>query len=140
MKLSNFDSIDLSAPSTGSYVRHFSENASTSANLTAYGVSYLSYSTAANKYTLAAPITGVEKTIILNSTKVMDSTAINTNIYTGSTAITIMGNSTTYKDNLYINIQPPYASIRLLGLSTAQWGVIGTYGAVQLSTANTYTS
>jgi hypothetical protein len=140
MNLSKFDYLDLSSPSTGAYAKDFSESGSTASNLTPFGISTISYSSAANTYTLAAPITNVEKVIILNSTKVPDSTAINTRIYTGSTAITIMSDSTTYVENLYINVQPPFASIRLLGLSTSQWGVLSKHGAVQLSTANTYTT
>jgi hypothetical protein len=35
---------------------------------------------------------------------------------------------------------PPYASIKLVGLSTAEWGVLNTYGAVQLTTAAGYTT
>lgn len=139
MKLNRLDYIDLNTES-GSYIAMAQETASTATNLRAFGMSLLPYSTAANKFTLSAPIAGVEKTIVLNSTLVADSTAINTTIYTGSTAIVIRDNSTLYNDKLYINVQPPYANIRLIGLSTSQWGVIGTHGAVQFSTAGTYSS
>ena len=118
----------------------FTEAGTTSTGLKSYGQSILPYSSAANLFTLNAPITGVEKVICLDSTKVADTTAINTAVYTGSTAILIMDSSTTYAPKLFINMLPPYASVRMVGLSTATWGVLGTYGAVQLTTAAGYTT
>lgn len=138
MKLSQFETLEFA--STGGYTNEYQEVATTSVNLLPYGISTISYSTSANQYTLGAPIAGVEKVIVLNSTKVSDSTSINTRVYTGSTDISIVSNTTTYKDSLYINVQPPYALAKLIGLSTSKWGVVGAYGAVQFSTANTYTS
>ena len=117
------------------------ESGSTASNLTAYGLSLLSYSTAdAKLYTLDAPVTGKRKILTLNTTAVPDSTAIDVSVYTGSTAIFIRDNSTAYTEKLYINMLPPFASVELIGLSTAEYGVLTTYGAVQFSTAGTYTT
>lgn len=116
------------------------EVATTSANLMAYGVSQIPYSSAANLFTLDPPKTGVRKTLVLTSTKVADSTTIAMSIYTGSTAIGIKDNSTTYNPKLYVNMIPPYACVELIGLSTSEWGVIGTHGGAQISTAVTYSS
>ena len=73
MKLNSQDYIDLS---NGNYISPNQETGTTTTSLKAYGISTVPYSTAANLFTLGAPITGVEKTLILNSTLVADSTAI----------------------------------------------------------------
>lgn len=137
MKLNSLDTLDLG---NGNYIIPNLETATTTANLAAYGISTIPYTTIPNVYTLAAPITGVEKTILMTATTGTNATAVNTAIYTGSTAITISANSTTLVYPLFINLQPPYCSVQLIGLSTAKWGVLGTYGAVQFSTAGTYTT
>jgi hypothetical protein len=118
-----------------------SETGSTATNLTADGVSFLAYSSAANTYTLDAPVTGVIKSLVLGTTLVADSTAIAISVYTGSTAIHILDNSTAIALKLYANFLPPMGSIQLVGLSTILWGVLGTaYGTVQLTTAAGYTT
>lgn len=124
---------------------NYTETGSTGTNLKAYGHSQVTYSTAAaNKYTLDAPIVGIEKILTMTSTKVMDSTSVVTTVYTGSTAIFIRNNTTTYSaDNalpLYVSMQPPYSCVKLIGLTTALWGIVGTYGAVQFSTQQVYSS
>lgn len=117
------------------------ETGSTASNLVADGVSFLDYSSAANTYTLDAPVTGVIKSLVLDSTLVADSTAIAISVYTGSTAILIYDNSTAIAPKLYVNFLPPLGTIQLVGLSTIAWGVMGTpYGAVQLTTAAGYTT
>ena len=142
MILSRTDFLDLDASgnSTGSFIVEARETASTTVNLKAFGVSIVPYTTADNTFTLDAPITGVRKSIIMNSTLAPDAVAKDTNIYTGSTAIFIKDNSTTYNPKLYASLQPPFASLELLGLSTSEWGVIGSHGAVQFSTAAGYTT
>ena len=131
---SNDYDLNLKAPLGGL------EIGSTAANLSAHGISSIPYSTVANVLTLDAPVYGVEKDIYMNSTAVTDTTAITTMVHTGSTAIFIRDNSTAYAKKLYASFQPPYAHLKLLGLSTAEWGVISTYGAVQFTTAVGYTT
>jgi hypothetical protein len=118
----------------------YKEDGSTASNLTANGISVLPYTSAANTFTIDAPVVGVEKIVALKSTAVADSTAIAISVYTGSTAILINDDSTTYAPKLYINFLPPFGSVKLVGLTTAEWGVLGTYGAVQLTTAAGYTT
>ena len=116
------------------------EDASTASNLKSHGISLVPYSSATNAFTLDAPIAGVRKTLVMNAGVIADSTAINTSIYTGSTAILIQDNSTTVAPKLYVNILPPYANVELLGLSTSEWGIVSSYGAVQFTTAAGYTT
>ena len=122
------------------YASNLNETGSTSTNLSAKGLSLVAYSSVANTFTLSPPETGVEKIIAMDSTKVADSTSIAISIYSGSTAILFRDNTTTYTEKLYINMLPPYAGVKLVGLSTSKWGVLGTHGAVQFSTAAGYTT
>lgn len=108
---------------------------STAANLANNGISTLSWSTAGDPaYTLAAPAAGVEKTIVLNTTAVQDTTGIFSSVYSGSTATFFIDNSTAYAPKLYVGFQPPYSAVKLVGLSTAQWGVLAAYGGTKFST------
>lgn len=117
------------------------ETGTTATALVNYGASLLSYSTAdAKAYTLSAPAVGVGKTLILNTTVAPDTTAIFSSVYTGSTAIFIMDNSTAYAPKLYAGLGPPYALLELVGVTTAVWGVKTAYGNVKFSTAATFTT
>jgi len=116
------------------------EDGSTGTNLANHGVSLLTYSTAANLFTLDAPVAGRKKEIVLNSTVAPDATAIAFSVYSGSADIFIRDNSTTFTKPLYVNMLPPYASVSLIGLSTSEWGVLSSFGAVDFSTAAGYTT
>jgi len=122
------------------YASNLNETGSTSTNLSAKGLSLISYSSVANTFTLAPPEKGVEKVIAMDSTKVADSTAIAISIYSGSTAIFFRDDSTTYTEKLFINMLPPFSSVKMIGLSTSKWGIISNKGAVQFSTAAGYTT
>lgn len=125
--------------SSGCYINN--ETGTTTANLLSNGLSVLTgYSTNGQKYTLSAPYVGAEKTLVLKTTAVADTTGVPVNIYSGSTATFFRDASTAYKEMLYINMLPPYACARLVGISTAEWMVMGTYGRVQVSTAVTFTT
>lgn len=125
--------------SSGCYVNN--ETGTTTASLLSNGLSILTgYSTAGQKYTLGAPYVGAEKTVVLKTTSVADTTGVPVNIYSGSTATFFRDASTAYKEMLYINMLPPYACARLVGISTAEWMVMGTFGRVQTSTGVTYTT
>jgi len=116
------------------------ETGTTSANLANYGVSLLPYSTDNNTYTLDAPAVGVEKILAMQSTEVPDATAKFAAVYTGSTATLIMDNSTAYAPKLYVGLQPPYSYVRLVGLTTAVWGIDSIYGGTKLSTSATFST
>ena len=117
------------------------ETGSTATSLVNYGVSLLSYSSdAGNAYTLSAPALGVRKVLALQTTAVPDTTGIFSSVYTGSTAIFIMDNSTTYAPKLYAGFGPPYARIELEGHSTALWGVVSAYGNAKLSTSAVFST
>lgn len=117
------------------------ETGSTAANLVNYGVSLLTYSSGAGKaYTLGAPALGVRKALILQTTAVPDTTGVFSSVYTGSTAILIMDNSTTYAPKLYAGLGPPYARIELEGHSTALWGVVNAYGNAKFSTSAAFST
>lgn len=117
------------------------ETGSTATNLVNYGVSLLSYSTDGGKaFTLAAPALGVGKMLVLNTTAAPDTTGVFSSVYTGSTAIFIMDNSTTYAPKLYAGLGPPYSLIELVGVTTALWGVKAAYGNAKFSTAATFTT
>jgi hypothetical protein len=125
MRLSRNDIIDLNS-STGEYMKSYYEDASTSANIKPYGISFLQSSTAAGtmkKYTLDAPIKGVTKELVLQSTVAPAGSSDATQIGTGSTAIIIIGYGTTAIATEYTNIamQVPYTYARLLGVSTSKW-------------------
>lgn len=117
------------------------ETGSTGTNLVNYGVSLLGYSTDGGKaYTLSAPAIGIEKTLILNTTLAPDTTGVFSSVYTGSTAIFIMDNSTTYAPKLYAGFGPPYSIVELVGVTTALWGVRNAYGNAKFSTSATFST
>ena len=124
----------------GANTVRYTETGSTAANLVNYGVSLLPYSTDSNTYTLAAPAVGVEKILAMQSVSVPDATAKFAAVYTGSTATLIMDNSTAYAPKLFVGLQPPYSYIRMVGLTTAIWGIDSIYGGTKLSTAATFTT
>lgn len=117
------------------------ETGSTAASLVNYGVSLLAYSSDAGKaYTLGAPAIGVTKVLVLQTTAVPDTTGVFSSVYTGSTAIFIMDNSTTYAPKLYAGFGPPYARVELEGHSTALWGVVSAYGNAKFSTSAVFST
>lgn len=112
---------------------NFVENGSTGTNLKAYGLSRLTANSSgadSNKYTIDAPMIGIMKTLTVGA---VAGTSDGPAVYTGSTAITIVANSTA--GNLYVNLNTPYASATLIGLTTALWGVVATHGTVVFSTS-----
>jgi hypothetical protein len=123
---------------------NFHETASTATNLKAYGISFLDASTAAGtmkKYTIDAPIKGIVKELILQSTIAPMGSSDATQVGTGSTNITIIGYGSTAinADLTNIAMQTPYTYVRLLGLSTSRWAVtdfrsassnVTTYGGI----------
>lgn len=106
--------------------------ASTSANISNYGVWSVTSAAAGgvNAYTLAAPTAGVGVSIynagVANSSDFA-------RIYSGSTATFFYASDGVAA--LYAKLQTKYASISLVGVSTAEWIVKGTHGTVALSTA-----
>jgi len=125
----------------GTGTARYSETGSTAANLVNYGMSLLSFSTDNSKlYTLAAPAVGIEKFLVLNTTVAPDTTGIFSAVYTGSTAIFIMDNSTAYAPKLYAGLGPPYTMIKLVGVTTALWGVQAAYGNAKFSTSTVFST
>ena len=117
------------------------ETGSTATGLVNYGVSLLAYSSDAGKaYTLAAPAVGINKTVVLNTTAVPDTTGVFSSVYTGSTAIFIMDNSTTYAPKLYAGFGPPYSLVELVGVTTALWGIKAAYGNAKFSTSAVFST
>ena len=104
----------------------------TSTTLNSYGKAILDFSTD-NRYELGAPILGMQKQILLDSTQVKNPDIEPVILYTGSTSILIKDDSTSLSDKNYINMYPPYASIDLIGLSSDKWGVLAEYGDVDVS-------
>jgi hypothetical protein len=106
--------------------------ASTSANIANYGVWSVTSAAAGgvNAYTLAAPAPGVG--VRIYNAGVANSSDF-ASIYTGSTATFIYASDGVAA--LYAKLQTKYASIALVGVSTAAWIVEGTHGTVAFSTA-----
>lgn len=89
--------------------------ASTGTQITAYGATTITHTTAGDKaYKLAAPITGVEKHIFVRS----GSTAVIT-IRANSTAVTFFPTTM----NLITCTSGAKVSLQLIGLSATSWGV-----------------
>lgn len=106
--------------------QNYFEDASTAANLKAYGISFLQFSTAATtikKYTLDAPIKGAVKELILASSAAVAGSSDVTVVTTGSSDIDIVSFGTTaIATDLHTVAMPqPYAYARLVGVSTARW-------------------
>ena len=117
------------------------ETGSTASNLVNYGVSLLSYSSDAGKaYTLSAPAVGAQKMLVLNTAVAPDTTGVFSSVYTGSTAILILDNSTTYAPKLYAGFGPPYSLVELVGVTTALWGVKAAYGNAKFSTSAAFST
>jgi hypothetical protein len=107
---------------------NYFEDGSTAANLKAYGVSLLAASTAAGtmkKYTLDAPIKGMVKELILQSTIAPMGSSDATQVMSGSSDIDIITyNSTVVAvDYRTIAMQTPYTYARLIGVSTSRWAL-----------------
>lgn len=107
-------------------------SASTSVDIPNYGLSAVNASTgvAKNKYTLAAPDIGVEKTIYAVTVNTTDIPVV----YSGSTAI-VFRDGSTGAEKLYIEFNTKYASVNLVGISTSRWLVTSYVGDVSFSTS-----
>jgi hypothetical protein len=110
------------------------ETATSDTALANYGVSVLPYSTGAQTVTLSAPIAGMQKFLIVDSTLSPDTTGIFCAVYSGSTATFFRNNSTAYTEYIYVGLGPPHASLHLIGISTAIWATVNTFGNVKFST------
>jgi hypothetical protein len=119
------------------YPLFYTENASTTAALKAYGVSIVDGSTTDTKvYTIGAPITGMRKTILMYSTAAdtLGSSRL-TIVGTASTANYFIGNSTAIaSDDHYLTFQRPYTAVELIGLSTLKYGILSVICASTVST------
>jgi len=105
------------------------ETATSDSALVNYGVSLLPYSTDAQTVTLAAPLAGVRKTLVLYSTSaVPDSTEIYT-LVDCSTNVQVLYNSTALVTKNTIKFSVPYTAVELIGITTALWGVVSYVGA-----------
>lgn len=109
------------------YSFDYTENASTSANIRAYGTTSLT-STAAKSYTLDAPYKGARKEIVMTAA----TTTINT-VVCGSTSngISVGGSSTTRK----LQFNTINDSVILRGISTTKWLVVSNTGSVTVATS-----
>jgi hypothetical protein len=96
-------------------------SATTATALNVGGITLLS--SAETTWSLPAPVPGAFKTIKRNSA----STATTGTISAGSSAV--VGSTINYA-NIAIN---GGGAINLVGMSTSQWGVLGTYGNVTFS-------
>ena len=108
--------------------QNYFENGSTAANLKAYGLSFLAFSTAAQtikKYTLDAPITGAVKELLLASSAAVAESSDVTVVTTGSSDIDILsfGTAAIATDLHTIAMQQPCSYARLIGVSTARWAI-----------------
>lgn len=90
----------------------------TSANIAAYGVSFITSAVSSGVYTLDPPIPGVRKTLNINSTSgtVYIKTA-NGETFTGSTQGTSFPTIKSTQNNAGV--------LELIGLTTAVWGIVG---------------
>lgn len=108
---------------------NYTETATSDSALVNYGVSLLPYTTGAQTVTLAAPLAGVRKTLILYSTAaVPDSTEIYT-IVDCSTNVQVLYGSTALVTKNTIKFSVPYTAVDLIGITTALWGVVSYVGA-----------
>lgn len=122
--------VDTTTPQTLSnktYVNFLETIVATSSGLvpssmTAYGISYVSYggdyTTSPRTATLANPIIGVEKTIIIASTVAV---ANPIEIYLG--ANTVVGGSSDQRYIFFSTLAEEWQAISLVGITTAQWAV-----------------
>ena len=106
--------------------------ASTAAAMANYGIWSVTSAAAGgvNAYTLAAPSAGVG--VEIYNAGVANSSDF-ARIYTGSTATFFYASDGVAA--LYAKLQTKYASIALVGVTTAAWIVEGSHGTVALSTA-----
>lgn len=116
------------------------EVGSTASNLSNSGLSLLSYSSGGSNFTINSPRIGVSKNLVLDSTKVAESTSVAVSIFSGSSEKFFRDNSTAYAEKLYINMLPPHASVHMIGISTSKWSILSYNGSVQFSTAIGYTT
>lgn len=107
---------------------NYFEDGSTASNLTAYGISFLAASTAAGTmkvYTLNAPVKGMIKELVLQSTIAPMGSSDATQVGTGSSNIDIITYNSTVIAVDYTNIalQTPYTYVKLIGVSTSRWAL-----------------
>lgn len=97
----------------------------TAANISNNGLTtFGSESTAATTYTLDAPVAGIRKSLLCNSTSTLAKT-----LYSGSTAIRFGASSTI--TNLVFDASNE--AVILQGVSATQWAVVSNVGSVTLS-------
>jgi len=108
---------------------NYFEDGTTTANLKAYGLSFVQFSTAATtikKYTLDAPIKGTFKELVLASSAAIAGSSDVTVVVTGSSDIDIVSFGTTAiaTDLHTVAMAQPYSYARLVGVSTARWAIL----------------
>lgn len=119
----------LSNKTLGAGTVNYTETATSDSALVNYGISFLPYSTNGATVTLAAPSSGVRKTLILYSTAVVPET---TEVYTyvdASSDVQVLYGSTALVTQSKIKFSPPYTAVELIGISTNKWAVVGYVGA-----------
>jgi hypothetical protein len=106
--------------------------ASTSSNITNYGISSVNISTGIGEkvYTLNPPDIGVSKTLYAYTANTSDYPVI----YTGSTAITIRDGTTALGTLLRVQLKNNYASVTMVGITTSAWLLTSHEGAVTFTT------
>lgn len=118
--------------------QNYFEDGTTAANLKAYGVSFLTQSTAQSMktYTLDAPIKGTVKELVLQSTIAPLGSSDTAQVATGSSDIDIISFGTTAVaiDLTNIAMQTPYTYVRLIGVSTSRWALTNLVTASTLAT------
>lgn len=100
----------------------------TAQNLTAFGVSLLTTSVSSGVYTLDPPIPGVEKTLNFGSSATSAS-PIYVKSGTGVTFQSSVGTTST----VLASSQNVPTVVRLIGLSTAVWGIIGSLSTAYIN-------
>jgi len=101
----------------------------TSSNLTAYGFSLLTTAASSGVYTLDPPIPGIEKTLAFNTS---GTNPIYVKTANSETVLTTQNSSGT----VISSSQGAIFTLRLVGLTTALWGCLGSVssGSLKLST------
>lgn len=100
----------------------------TSQNLTAFGVSLLTTSVSSGVYTLDPPIPGVEKTLNFGSSATSASP-----IYVKSSAGVTFQSSVGTTVSVLASSQNAPITVRLIGLSTALWGILGPLSTASIN-------
>ena len=101
----------------------------TSQNLAAYGVSYLTSSVSSGVYTLDPPIPGVRKSVVFGTT----GATIYMKTANSETFVSTLGTSMTVAKST----QNAMGVLNMIGLTTAQWGVSFGLSSASLSLTTT---